>query len=195
MLKVEEGEQPSLEVCLLANGATVARSKNAAIWLSTMAAITGETVTNSPSTEAAEQPVTRGSRRAVSSPLQAFAGDIGLDAAVLEAAADPTTGAPFIHLDHKYWEALRDKPGFGRTAPIVLASTLLLLWGRHTEIGNVTTEMCSKVLSPIGLTSKNGARSIRNCDWLQLRSSVIKLNPSAISKAEELVKAYCLARN
>ena len=191
---IPEGS-PKLEVVLLANGNEVARSENSSIWLSAMAAMTGQSPKMASSGSSSFNESNEPEGQAPEGALTSFASDLGIEAALLEAAADPTEASPFIVLDHKYWEALKRTSGRANTPPVVLAGTFLLLWGRHAEVGEVTTKLCGRVLSPIGLTTKNAARSFKNCDWIQFRDGALKLNPAKISMAEELVKAYCLARD
>lgn len=204
---------PNLEIVLLANGSEIARSADRRIWLEAMASLTGVSAHLMTATTLA--PVVRTSDagsveggpvheqiqpqsvsvRGRQSPLDAFASELNVSREALEAAAYPTEAEPYIQIDAKYWEAFKKKPGYGRIAPSVLVATLLLLWDRQIQsIGEIGTRECAKVAGAIGLNDKNPTRSISNCDWLQLRGKIIKLNPSMISRAEEVAVAYCLAR-
>lgn len=183
-------EEIDLKVVLLAKGVEVAESADPAIWLSTMALITGAGPVVSPSARGASQPL--GSADPAEEDLiDKFAQEIGVSREQLEGGAGPSTDSPFIHLDHKYWEALRTSAGTKSVAPIVLAATLLLLWDRHAKIGDVTIAICGRVLKTIDLPTKNASRGLKNCEWLQLRGNAIKLNPAMISKAEGLACKYC----
>ncbi len=197
-----ETELPQLEVVLTAGGVEVARSKNRQIWLSTMAAITGAQSAKLQTGHSNVVDAGGGAEREGVghedgvTPRQRFASELGISEEALEAAAYPTESEPYIELDPKYWEAFRRTNGYGRTAPSVLVATLILLWDLQIKsVGDLGTRECAKVFTAIGLNDKNPTRSIRNCDWLQLRGSVIKLNPQMISRAEEVASTYCTAKS
>lgn len=194
-------ELPELQLVLSANGIEVARSKDRQIWLNAMAAITGAEAgsTAGPAASPMVDPPDSVSQASVvvsaGDPLSQFAEELGVAKESLEAAAYPSEDEPYIHLDAKYWEAFRRTSGYGRIAPSVLVATLLLLWDRRiAKMGDLGTRDCAKVFTAIGLNDKNPTRSIRNCDWLQLRGNTIKLNPANISRAEEVAATYCSAR-
>jgi hypothetical protein len=202
VVDAESGLEPALEVVLLANGTEVARSSNAAVWLAAMASLTNTQHTPTarlvlPSEQANQvDSVNTPTSGTTDGLVGILAKELGVTAESLEGSADPSQEPPYIHLDAKYWEAFKRTAGYGRIAPSVLAATLLLLWDRHVKaIGDLTTRECAGVFSAIGLNDKNPTRSIRNCDWLQIRGKTIKLNPSAISKAEKVAAAYCSSRD
>jgi hypothetical protein len=189
-------ENVDLKVILLAKGVEVATSAEPAIWLATMSLITGQ----APAKPAAVSPKAVLSANGNDAPgdasetLARFAADLQLDPQELEFAAGPSLEPPFIHLDHKYWQALRSNmPARGpqALAPVALAATLLLLWNRHAKFGEVTTRMCAQVLGTIDVQDKNPSRSVKSCDWLQLRGKSVKLNAALISRAEAVARAYC----
>lgn len=194
---------PMLEVVLIANGVEVARSTDKQIWLNAMSAMTDAAAPRpSPSQEKADDV---GDKEAVVPPepgpiesgdsVEQFASELGVSKEQLVAAVYPTESDPYIQLDAKYWEAFKRTSGYGRIAPVVLVATLLLLWDRYIKaMGELGTRDCAKVFSAIGLNDKNPTRSIRNCDWLQLRGKHVMLNPSMISRAEEVAATYCAAR-
>lgn len=183
-----------LEIVLKAKGVEVATSRDAGIWLTTMGLISGvapapgisKVRENPPEEETPEKPG--------SDLVERFAQELGVQRIVLEGAAGPSSEAPYIHLDHRYWAALKNTTGTKSVAPVVLAATLLLLWDRHAKIGDVTLRMCGDVLRTIDLTTKNATRAFKNCDWIQLRGSTYKLNPALIGTAEELARKYCSVR-
>lgn len=184
-----------LKVSLFAKGVEVASSNDPAIWVSTMALVTGV----QPASAGAIAAGSNGAESVLSvpgddDPVAKMAKEIGVSRAELDGAAGPSDQPPFIHLDHKYWESLKSVDGMARTAPPVLAATLLLLWDRYSKIGEVTLKLCGNVLKTIDLNTKNAGRGFKNCDWLQVRGSSIKLNPAQISKAEKLAAAYCSSR-
>lgn len=195
-------ELPELELVLSANGIEVARSKDRQVWLNAMAAITGagagsiSAPAKSPMVDPPDSIPQPSVVVSAGDSLSQFAEELGVAKESLEAAAYPTEDEPYIQLDAKYWEAFRRTNGYGRIAPSVLVATLLLLWDRQiARMGDLGTRDCAKVFTAIGLNDKNPTRSIRNCDWLQLRGSIIKLNPANISRAEEVAATYCSSRD
>lgn len=197
-----ESTGPNLETVLFANGVEVIRSTDTQIWLSAMAQLTGSPPPSSrdgksetPQKEDQNAQSVRTVHVDDVSPLLKFSQELGIDLEYLEAAAGPTTDEPYLYLDAKFWEALKSRDGFGRTSPVILVATLLLLWERHAKFGDIDLKMCGKVLSNIGLTTQNASRSFANCDWILVRGKFFKLNPLSISKAEALARAYCLGRS
>ena len=129
-----------------------------------------------------------------SAEIKKFANEIGVTPAELVGACGPKAAAPFIHLDHHCWEALkRNTPGRGPGAisPIVLSATLLAMWFRHAKLGMAKQSEAIEVLDSINVQDKNPARGLKNCEWLQPRTDGIVLNPSRISTAVRVCRAYC----
>lgn len=190
---------PSLKVVLLANNVEVASTNDSGVWLATMAAITGAA---SPFGDSASGPPstnrTGGDERSndVSNPkdaLDSFAEELEIKVDQLVGAASPSMDPPYIHLDHKYWEALKQNTpprGVGSVPGVVLAATLLLLWNRHAKFGKVGGAMCDAVLATIGHEEKNRARSLKGCEWIQVREDGLRLNPASTSSALRLTRAY-----
>jgi hypothetical protein len=131
-------------------------------------------------------------------PIASFAEELGVRADDVVGACSPENSAPFIHLDQRYWEALKTNAGLrGRTAisPTALAATLLILWFKHAGLeGNPTVHQCKEVMKTINLEDQNAARSLRNADWLQERSGSVIINPALWSQAVRVAKAYCLKK-
>jgi hypothetical protein len=188
-------EGVDLEIVLKAKGVEVATSRDAGIWLTAMGLISGATVTPA---KTSRQPDALLDEVAPENPatdiVAKFAEELAVQPVQLEGAAGPSSEPPFIHLDHKYWAALRGSEGTKAVAPAVVAATLLLLWDRHAKIGDVTTSVCANVLNTIDLVDHHALRAIKRCEWLQVRSGLIKLNPALIGKAEALARKYCTAR-
>jgi hypothetical protein len=184
---------PDLKVSLLAGDVEVASSTDPAVWLSTMAAITGVAAPKAPGIQSGDPEAPKGS--AASDPVNGFALELEVTADQLIGAASPSFEAPFIHLDHRYWEALKQKTparGVGAVPGVVLAATLLLLWNRHAKFGRVTGAMCDAVLATINHDEKNRARSLRRCEWIQVRDDGLRLDPAHTSSAIRLARAYVL---
>lgn len=187
-------KKPDLKISLLAGGVEVASSTDSSIWLSTMAAITGVSAAVAP---AGIIPAAVGTAGAQSSdpsdPITTFAAELEVTVDQLHGAASPSAEAPYIHLDHRYWEALKQKTpprGVGAVPGVVLAATLLLLWNRHAKMGRVTGAMCDAVLDTIGHEEKNRSRSLKGCEWIQVREDGLRLDPANTSSAVRLAKAY-----
>jgi len=190
------GKKPTLKTVLYAGEVEVASSIDSQIWLDTMAAITGDRV------PAGDQSGHKGSDGAGSSkrpegsgagPVAKFAAELGVEEAELMGAASPSADTPYIHLDHKYWEALKQNTpprGVGSVPGVVLAATLLLLWNRHSNFGKVSGAMCDEALRTIGHEERNRSRSLRGCEWIQVREEGLRLNPASVPSAVKLAKAY-----
>lgn len=127
-----------------------------------------------------------------------FAMELGVSREELIAACSPSTDAPYIHLDHHCWEALKKNTpqrGAGAVASIVLSATLLALWVKHASLEAPSNSDAQNVLKSINLNDKNPVRGIKKCEWLQSRNGKISLNPARVSKAIEVAKAYCLQKS
>jgi hypothetical protein len=126
--------------------------------------------------------------------VRMFAKNVNVTPEEIVGSLSPTSDAPFIHLNSHDWEALkRNTPskGPGAVAPSVLAATALVLWQKHSAIGDVTLQTVRATISTIDLDDPNAARSVGNCDWLQTRGNRLALNPSRSSAATRLLRAYC----
>ncbi|MEA3011047.1 MAG: hypothetical protein QOJ91_2739 [Sphingomonadales bacterium] len=190
-------DAPILKVVLCAGGVEVATSSDSKIWLATMAMITG----NAPPEVAGVHKDSAGRAsqedQTVHGPkgLRTLAQEIGVPFEELVAACSPSEDKPFIILEHRNWEALKSNTalrGPGSIAGTVLAATLLLLWGRHANVGKVNTSACNAVLEKIGHSERNQARSLRNCEWLQVRDEGVRLNPARVETAKKIARAYIL---
>jgi hypothetical protein len=189
-------KKPALKTVLYAGETEVASSTDSQVWLDTMAAITGDRAPAGGRREHKESdgagsktPPANGG----SGPVSKFASELGVEEAELVGAATPSTETPYIHLDHKYWEALKQNTpprGVGSVPGVVLAATLLLLWNRHSNFGKVSGAMCDDVLRTIGHEERNRARSLRGCEWIQVREDGLRLNPAAVPAAVKLARAY-----
>jgi hypothetical protein len=194
----------TLKIQLTADSVVIAESDDPRLWHSVFSAI------QLGSSEVAEEPLNnkhladkgddqngKGGTANDGSALGAFAAALGIQVAEATGACAPTTDAPFITLDHRYWEALKNNTGSrgpGSIAPVALAATLLCIWFKHAELGTPTVAQCQPVLRTINLTDKNPARSFRNANWLQPRSGSVFINPARWSQAVRVAKAYCLQK-
>lgn len=187
---------PDLRLVLYAGKAEVAHSADHTIWLNTLAAITG--VSTAAPVVGPPVGVEPGAPLHQSSPtsggaLQRFAAELEVDVHQLIGAASPSEEAPYVHLDHKYWEALKQNTpprGVGSVSGVVLSATLLTLWVRHAKFGKVTGAMCDAVLATIGHEERNRARSLKGCAWIQVRDDGLRVDPASTGAAIRLAKAY-----
>lgn len=135
----------------------------------------------------------------INSELEKFCKELNVDIEIVKGACDPITEEPFMHLDMHFWSEWSKKlPQRGSTAisSIVLSATLLALWVRKAKLDTLSLKECQKVLVNIGVHGKNHSRSIKNCEWLQLRQgNTIQINPAEIKKAIEVARAFCEKRS
>jgi hypothetical protein len=190
-------DSPNLRLVLYAGDVEVASSSDNNIWLATMALITGVAT---PGVQSPHKPSEAGARDTfapgkVPAGIAALADELGVSINELVAACNPMSETPYIELDHRNWEALKANSaprGPGSVSGTVLAATLLLLWARHADVGKVTTSTCTSVIQTIGHSERNQARTLRNCDWIQVRDEGIRLNPARVAAAHKLARAYIL---
>jgi hypothetical protein len=200
-LEVSMNLKANLKVVLHANDVVVAESEDPSLWQRVLVAMSASGTDGSaladletdklPPLGADVEKATGGKT------LQAFAKELGVDAAEVEGACGPSIDPPFIHLDKHNWEAFKKNTperGAGAVNSTVLASTLLVLWNEHAKIGDVKLKDVTGVINTINLESKNPTRSVNNCEWLQLRNGVVKLNAARTSQAIAVAKAYCLKK-
>jgi hypothetical protein len=188
-----------LNIHLYADSVLVAESSDHELWRKVFAAIqTGKAFT---ADDDVETPVAAMAKRSLSQggPIAAFASELGVPEDDVLGACGPTAQAPYIHLDQRYWEALRNKTGSRGSdaiAPVALAATLLALWFKHGQIeGGLTVQHCQATLATINLRDQNAARSLRNAEWLQTRNGAVVINPAQWSQAVRIAKAYCLKKS
>jgi hypothetical protein len=191
-----------LNVQLFADSVLVAESDDPQLWRNVFAAIqsgrSGAEIleAETPSSMAGEAAA---NRRSVVGPVAGFANELEVTEEELVGACGPTTEAPYIHLDQRYWEALRRQTGsrgIDAVAPVALAATLLAIWFKHAQIGgNPSVRQCQEVLATIGLRDQNAARSLTNAEWLQSRNGTVQINPAQWSQAVRIGKAYCLKKS
>lgn len=177
-----------LIVKLFAGETLVDQSTDAGLWQRVLSEIRGLTAAPKP-------PAFSGMEGSdASAAVRGFAKTVGVTPEEIVGSLDPTSEAPFIHLNSHDWEALkRNTPvkGPGAVSPSVLAATALVLWQKHSSIGDVTLQAVRATTSTIDLDDLNAARSVGNCDWLQSKSNRLALNPSRSSAATRLLRAYC----
>ena len=197
----------SLKITLKANNIVVAESSNPAVWQQALALIAGpgklplhvpgrgNAIKADGLLKTAEKVLSR--KAAVKAPADAielFAADLSLDLAQVRAACNPTTDPPYLNLELRAWEDLkRQTPprGYNSVPQIVLATTLLTLWFRRNELGQVTIQQGQAILRTIGLRDKNPLRGLNHCAWLQVKDETVKLKPAKLAQALAVARAFC----
>ena len=185
-------KKPDLIVKLFAGETLIDQSADAGLWQRVLAEIRGLAPVQPSSPKVVEVSATDVGN--VNAAVRAFAKSVGVKPEEIVGSFDPTTDAPFIHLNSHDWEALKKNTpakGPGSVAPSVLSATALVLWQKHSGIGDVTLQMVRATMSTIDLDDPNAARSVGNCEWLQNKSARIALNPSRSSVANRLLRACC----
>lgn len=191
----EHNLKANLTIILKANDMIIAESTDAFLWQKVLGII------NKPQEDTSSTDVEIETDRDLNflsvgdDSITKLASELGVSIDVIRGSCAPEKENPFIHLDKHHWEAMKKgAPSRGpkSISPIVLASTILILWKGKTELGeNTTTKEAQKVLKTINVRDSHPKRSIENCEWLQLRNNKILLNPAQTSKAIEIVNAYC----
>ncbi len=196
----------ALSIILKADEVVVAEVEDAVLWQQVLSAIHsgtsnlsdkqsgGSSTSKEAPPNAAKSVGTIAEGELGSEPIDLLAQQFGVERAKVEGACSPTTTQPYMHLDAHCWEEMKKQlPQRGKTAiaPTVLAATLLLLWFKKAELGNVTQSLALAVLATISVTDKNPSRSISNASWLHARPGQVVLNPAEISKAVKLATCFC----
>lgn len=182
----------SLKIILKADETVVAESDDPTLWQNTLLAINGEN-----KSRIVINPPNSGENAGKENPdaIDKFAEELGVDRDILIGACSPSFEKPYIHLDKHHWEEIKKSPsgkGVRKIGNLVIASSILILWKDIAKLGDVTQIEISEVLNTINVRDKNPTRSLNNCKWLQMRNTKYIINPSMISNAINLVKAYCL---
>ena len=187
-----------LKVILKANETVVAESEDPKLWQNVLDAINNPVAQGETKAGVLKRDDVQGVKnydQKTGSLQVLLAKEIGITLDELIGACSPSTEAPYITLDKHYWEALKKvTPQRGRNsiAPILVASTLLILWKEKAGMGKTTISEAQKVLGTINIRDKHAKRSISSCAFLQEKGKYVNINPAITSKAISLAKAYCL---
>jgi hypothetical protein len=88
------------------------------------------------------------------------------------------------------------EPERGRSAVsnMVLALTLVLLWGEKIHLQPVSLYDANAILQTISVRDEHPARAVKNCPWLVLdpKTQRIHLNANQITRAIAVARAFCL---
>lgn len=184
-----------LKLVLMADETVVAESEDPGLWQKVLIAINGGRPTAdlpSATTQLDAPAPTSGLESDVA--VVRLAQDLEVDVAALKGACDPQTDPPYLILDARTWERLKQNTperGRGAVSPMALSATLLALWFRAAKMGAPTQAQAKAVLDTLGVEDKNPSRAIKLSDWLQQRpGGVIALNPAQISRAVRLARAF-----
>lgn len=190
-----------LKIQLLANDVLVAESEDAALWQKVLAKMQGQRGISDPEEDGDLESETPAVRRRVrpsagSGGVSGLAAELGIEEDLVVGACEPSSEAPYIHLDSHCWEALKQNTpprGAKAVSAINLAGTLLCLWFRHAKIdGRPTQAQAKAVLATIGVQEANPTRALTNCEWLQSRGGgSIQINPARMSRAIAVARAFC----
>jgi hypothetical protein len=201
------GVKAQLKIILRANDIEVAESEDAALWQYVLQKISAPRVEEAGEVVQPETPVRMEQQESPVSPrvdsalsdsalgsVAKFARMLNVPEDVVRGSCDPRCEEPLLHLNLHHWEALKKATpvrGPGSIAPVTLVATLLVLWCDSAGLPPPTKADLNSVLGTIHLRDKNPNRSLKNCEWLQLRGPQFMLNPAEISKAIALAAAYC----
>lgn len=184
-----------LKVILKVDDGIVAESENPKLWQAVFDVIRKESYPEQDAPEDLLQDQDKKTREDdFKDPVQSFAKKIGVSKEILQSACSPSLESPYIHLDKHHWEALKKSlPTKGQYAvsPIAIAATVLSSWKEHIKESSPTVKEIQAVLATIDLYDDHPKRGIDNCEWLQNRNNGIVITPAQVTKATELIKAYC----
>lgn len=124
-------------------------------------------------------------------PVSKLANKLSITRDQLNAACSPTQDEPYMVLDPHNWEELRRQVRGRRIGPTAAVATLLLLWFKEADLGNVTHAQVRAVLARLGVPDKNPSRSVKNARWLRSMPSQIGLDPGEISMAKRFAACFC----
>ena len=186
-----------LVIRLFAGDVMVAEVADERLWQRTLAAITGTTASkeeSQPEPHAENGTAAEGRTAQRTGSVEQFAEVVGVPITTLQAACSPSDSAPFIHLDHRHWEAFKKNfpAGPGSVGPAAATATLLALWAKHRNAAPPSVREAQAVLQTVNTRDQNVGRSIKNCSWLQRRGETISINPAEFSRATTFVRAFCM---
>jgi hypothetical protein len=187
-----------LTIVLKADDTVVAESEDMALWQRVLASITG----NKSAELADDKPdMGNGAPRELEQDngddaLVRFAKSLGVDKDVVTGALSPSREAPYLHLDHHCWAAMKKNApqrGPGSINATGLAGTLLVLWFKEAKIDVPATQaLAGAVLDTVNVKDPNPSRGIKNTKWLQSRGAgTIVINAAEIGKALVVAKSFC----
>lgn len=190
-----------LKVQVLADDVVIAESDDPTFWQSVLSAIHSDSASvqgdsaPTPPTPVAATTASRPDFQGGSDSVGLFANALSLEPEAVHGACSPRSTPPYLHLDHHYYEAFRrNTPTRGRSAipNVTLVGTLLALWFKYAKLENgAEVGLIQQILQDLNAQGPNAARSLKNCPWLQYRSSRVHLNPAKISQALEVARAFC----
>lgn len=195
-----EKDQAKLTITLSANDLVVAQTDNPILWQQVLAAIQQITIT--PTNTSPTIPTQPGNQdmllnQSSDSKLLKFAQDIDISVEELQAALSPTLEPPYLDLDYRCWEAMKNgtpKKGLGAISDIGMVGTLLALWFKSAGDLGLPTQAHAQAILEKNNSKKdpNPTRGIKSTKWLSpKRGGTITLNSSQISRAIQVTKSFC----
>lgn len=127
------------------------------------------------------------------SDVEKFSKEVEIDCDKIMDACNPSIEAPFIRLDMKTWENYKRKH-FENKRPlpdVVIVATILALWKKCLNLGDVTQKEVLTVLKQLNITATNPTRSYKNCEWLKYDSNKISLMATKYSLARKMLADFC----
>jgi hypothetical protein len=184
-----------LKIVLMADDVVVAESEDSDIWLAALGAIRG-VHTDSPLSlrkSDLDEWVPEEDRALI----RAFAKELDVPVQDVLTACHPRAIPPYIFPSKVHWELFkRNTAERGRSAVsnMVLALTLVLLWGEKIHLPPIGIYGANAILQTMSVRDEHPARAVKNCPWLKLdpKSGRVDLNVAHISKAIAVARAFCL---
>ena len=127
------------------------------------------------------------------SDVEKFSKEVEIDCDKIMDACNPSIEAPFIRLDMKTWENYKRKH-FENKRPlpdVVIVATILALWKKSLNLGDVTQKEVLAVLKQLNITATNPTRSYKNCEWLKFDGNKISLMATKYSLAQKMLADFC----
>jgi len=127
------------------------------------------------------------------SDVEKFSKESEIDYDKIVDACNPSVEAPFIRLDMKTWENYKRKH-FENKRPlpdVVIVATILALWKKCHNLGDVTQKEVLTVLKQLNITASNPTRSYKNCEWLKYDNNKISLMATKYSLAQKMLTDFC----
>jgi hypothetical protein len=184
-----------LRIVLMADDVVVAESDDSDIWLAALGAIRGVNTDSVPSLRKSDldEWVPEEDRALI----RAFAKDLDIPVQDVLTACHPRAIPPYIFPSKVHWELFkRSTAERGRSAVsnIVLALTLVLLWGEKIHLQPVSLYDANAILQTISVRDEHPARAVKNCPWLVFdpKTQRVHLNANQITRAIAVARAFCL---
>ena len=173
----------------------VAESDDLALWQNVLSHIKSDNIAplNKPMNITDNSSEVQSVRNEEISDVEKFSKDVEIDCDKIMDACNPSVEAPFIKLDMKTWENYKRKH-FENKRPlpdVVIVATILALWKKCLNLGDVTQKEVLTVLKQLNITATNPTRSYKNCEWLKYDNNKISLMATKYSLAQKMLADFC----